>query len=152
MRRIAIAAIVLALNIPRLDAAELWDFIKVGKNFEKGPKWDAKNGKAAVEISNGRIEIRIAYAASVKPDALDKLGSESIKITGTLGPDQIIRATCTFLNTDTRPVKLTGRYTARDELQIWDDKRKIVTQREIVFSYPSNAEFFGLLKQDIRDE
>jgi hypothetical protein len=87
----------------------------------------------------------------LKPEAPDKLGYESIKISGTLGSDGMIRATCTFVDTDANPVKLTGRYVARDELQIWGSKRKIVTQREIVFSHPPNFEFFGFLKQDARD-
>jgi hypothetical protein len=88
----------------------------------------------------------------LKGDTPDKLGHESIKISGTLGPDNSIQATCVFLDTDANPVKVTGRYITRDELQIWGEKRKIVTQKEIVFSHPPNFEFFGLLRQDTRDE
>jgi hypothetical protein len=133
-------------------ASELWDFIRVGKNFVKGPKWESRSGKALVEVTKGQINIRVSYSVDQMSDASDKLGYESIKISGTLASDNSIQATCVFLDTDASPVKLTGRYITRDELQIWGEKRKIVTQKEIVFSHPPNFEFFGFLRQDARDE
>jgi len=139
-------------SIPRGSAAELWDFIRVGKNFVAGPKWQSRSGRATIQMKDGRIDIQVSYADDLKDNAPDQLGYKSIKISGTLGSDGIIRATCTFLDTDAGPVKLTGRYITRDELQIWGEKRKIVTQKEIVFSHPPNFEFFGFLKQDARDE
>jgi hypothetical protein len=139
-------------SVPRAKAAELWDFVRVGKNFVKGPKWESRSGKALVEFGKDQINIRVSYSDDLKSEASDKLGHESIKISGTLAADNSIQATCVFLDTDAKPVKLTGRYITRDQLQIWGEKRKIVTQKEIVFSHPPNFEFFGFLRQDARDE
>jgi hypothetical protein len=142
----------LVASIPNAQAAELWDFVEVGKNVVKGPTWESRRGKAVVEVKKGQINIRVSYSDDLKSDAPDKLGRESIKISGKLGPDNSIQATCVFLDTDANPVKLTGRYITREDLQIWGEKRKIVTEKEIVFSHPPNFEFFGFLRQDARDE
>jgi hypothetical protein len=145
-------AIALMVSVPAAKAAELWDFVQVGKNFVKGPKWESRNGKALIEIQKGRINIRASYLEGPSNDAPDKLTHEAIKISGTLASDNSIQATCIFLDTDANPVKLSGQYITRDELQIWGEKRKIITQKEIVFSHPPNFEFFGFLRQDARDE
>jgi len=142
----------LVAGVCSVHAAELWDFIKVGKNVVKGPTWESRSGKAVVEVKKGQINIRVSYSDDLKSDAPDKLGRESIKISGKLGSDNSIQAICVFLDTDANPVKLTGRYMTREELEIWGDKRKIVTEKEIVFSHPPNFEFFGFLRQDARDE
>ena len=112
-------------GIPEGNAAELWDFIRVGKNFVARPKWESRSGKAAVQVKDGHIEIQVSYADDLKGNVPDQLGYTAIKISGTLGSDGIIRATCTFLDTDANPVKLTGRYITRDELQAWGEKRKV---------------------------
>ncbi|WOH69046.1 hypothetical protein [Bradyrhizobium sp. BWA-3-5] len=151
----ALALLVIAAliaGIPRGNAAELWDFIRVGKSFVAGPKWQPRSGKAAIQMKDGRVDIQASYTDDLKDSAPGQLGYVSIKISGTLGSDGIVRATCTFPDTDASPIKLTGRYVTRDELQIWGEKRKLVTQREVVFSHPPNFEFFGFLKQDARDE
>ena len=145
-------ALALMASIPGAKASELWDVIRVGKNFVNGPKWESRSRKALVDISKGQINVRVFYSDDQKRDASDNLGSETIKISGTLTSDNSIQATCVFLDTDASPVKLTGRYLTRDERQIWGEKRKIVTQKEIVFSHPPNFEFYGLLRQDARDE
>jgi hypothetical protein len=142
----------LVVNIPNAQAAELWDFIKVGKNFEKGVKWESQSGKAVVEIKKGQINIRVSYSDDSQSVGPDTLGYVSIKISGKLAPDNSIQATCVFLDTDANPVKLTGRYITREDLQIWGEKRKIVTEKEIVFSHPPNYGFFGFIRQDARDE
>src|SRR5262249_10226562 len=83
---------------------------------------------------------------SGSPDAI------AIVISGTVDADHNIKATCTFPNTDASPFQLRGRYTMRDDLQMWGTKRKIVTHKEIVFTHPPNREFFGFLGRDVRDE
>jgi hypothetical protein len=55
-------AIALMASIPSVKAAELWDFIRVGKNFLKGPTWQSRSGKAVVEIGKGQINIRVTYS------------------------------------------------------------------------------------------
>ncbi|RXT45101.1 hypothetical protein B5V03_21350 [Bradyrhizobium betae] len=145
-------AMILATGIPRAEAAELWDFIRVGKSFASGPKWVPKGGKGEVAFRGSKIELRVFDAADSGEAAPDQLGRETIRIVGTLGSDRTIQATCTFLETDANPLKITGRYISRDEVQTWGDKRKIVTQSEIVFPHPPNFEFFGFLRQFARDE
>jgi len=152
MRRIFLVVAGLMATIPSARAAELWEFIRVGKSFAERPKWDSRSGKAAVEVKNGRIDIRVSFSDDQDSSAPDKPGYESIKIVGILGSDNSIQATCTFPGTDRNPAKITGRYITRDDVEIWGQKRKIVTQREIVFSHPPNFEFFGFLKKDARDE
>jgi len=139
-------------NIPNARAAELWDFIEVGKNVQSEVKWESRTGKAVVEIKKGQISIRVSYSGDSKSLGPDTLGYVSIQISGKLASDNSIQATCRFLDTDANPVKLTGRYITRDELQIWGEKRKIVTEKEIVFSHPPNYQFFGFLRQDARDQ
>jgi hypothetical protein len=39
-------AVVFLTAIPRIEAAELWDFMKVGKDYKAAPKWEALSGKA----------------------------------------------------------------------------------------------------------
>jgi hypothetical protein len=152
MRRVIFIAVALMASIASVQAAELWDFISVGKSFVAEPKWEARSGKAQVELRGDQLEIRVFYPTDARSSVSEKLGDARITISGTLGADRTIRATCTFLDTDRNPVKLTGQYTTRSDLQIWGEKRKIVTIKEIVFSHPPNSEFFGLLARDIRDE
>jgi hypothetical protein len=152
MRLALVLALVLMMSIPGAKSAELWDFIRVGKNLASGPKWEPRSGKAEVEFKGDQIEIRVSYTDDLESGAPNKLGHESIRISGTLGPNGSVRATCIFLGTDRKPFKLTGQLILRDELQIWGEKRKIVTQKELVFSHPPNFEFFGFLGKEARDE
>ena len=116
--RIFLLAIVLKASIPSTKADELWDFIRVGKNVVKGPKWESRSGKALVEIRKDRIDVHVSYSDDSKSDVSDKLGYEAMRISGTLASDNSIHAKYIFLDTDANPVKLTGRYLTRDELQI----------------------------------
>jgi len=141
-------AFLLVTGISRLEAAELWDFIQVRTNYAAAPKWETRNGKARVEFQGNRIEIRAYYDGYIS----DAPGDASIVISGTLDPDHGIKAKYTLLNSDARPVELTGRYMTREELQIWGTKRKIVTRKEIVFAHPPNSEFFGFLGRGVRDD
>jgi hypothetical protein len=135
--------VVFLTAIPRIEAAELWDFMKVGKDYRAAPKWEALSGKAQVEIQAGRIKISAYYNARMNP---------AIEISGTLGVDGVIRATCTILATDANPFQLIGRYITRREPIIAGNKRRIVTLQEIVFPHPPNSDFYGFLSREIRDE
>lgn len=144
--------IILMAGAPQAEAAELWKFIKVRSNFSEKPKWDTIAGKAQVRFNGDRIEIVVYYDSDFNGGAPDKLPYPRIKISGRLGADGSIKATHTVIDTDTNPVNLTGRYVARSDQQIWGAKRKVVTHKEIVFSYPQSSEFIGLLADDVRDE
>ena len=152
MRIVLLLVMVLAMGVARAEAAELWDFIKVGKSLVSGPKWAPRSGKAEIVFQGNKIDIRVFYTDDPGGAVPDQLGREAIRIVGTLGSDRTIQATCTFVDTNANPLKITGRYISRDEVQIWGDKRKIVTQSEIVFPHPPNFEFFGFLRQVARDE
>jgi hypothetical protein len=65
--------------IPRSDAAEIWDYVRVGKDFVNEPRWAARQGKARVDIRGDRIEIRIDYT-----DADDGMGKGAVAIVGTI--------------------------------------------------------------------
>ena len=138
-------------GIPSAKAAELWDFIKVGINYT-GPKWEALGGKAQIQFKGDKIEILVYYDGDMDSKAPGKLPDPRMKISGTLGADHIIRATSTLLDSDANPVKVTGHYTTRSDLQTWGDKRKIVTYKEIVFSHPPNPQILGFLGEEDRDE
>jgi hypothetical protein len=152
VRKILVFAVAFAASIPHVSAAELWAFIRVGKNYVAGPKWETQSGKAQVQFNGDQISIRVFYTSDARGSAPDRLGDARIEINGTLGSDHIIRATYTLLDTDRRPVKLTGQYVTRSDLEIWGEKRKIVTTKEIVFSHPPNSEFLGFLGEGVRDE
>jgi hypothetical protein len=137
----------LVLVTDHTKAAELWDFIKVGKDYSKtAPEWEARGGKAQIEIQAGHLKIRAYY------DDDPKKAHPEIEISGSVGADGAIKATCTILGTDANPFQLSGRYITRRELQIWGEKRKIVTHKEIVFPHPPNSDFYGFLSFDARDE
>jgi len=138
---LVLASLFLA-SISQLQAAEPWDFIRVGRDTATAPKWNVRSGKAEVAFRGNHIDIRVPSSEDQGP----------IAITGTVDPDGAIEATYTSLNTDAAPLHLRGRYMTRDELQIWGTKRKIVTQREIVFTHPPNRDFLGFLGRDVRDE
>jgi hypothetical protein len=145
------AAFVAAMS--RSEAADLWDFIRVGQNYASSPKWEVRTGKAQVEIRGDQIEIRASYNDTANNDALpDLVNNVSIVIRGTLGIDHTIKATCTFLNTDANPIPLNGRYLMRTDSQTWGTKRKIIAFKEVVFPHPPNREFLGFLARDVRDE
>ena len=149
INRVLVFVVAFMANVSRIEAAELWDFIRVGKNYVAEPKWVARSGKAEVEIHGNHIEIRAYY----NDDAIGgKLGPASISISGTLAKDRTINATCRVLDTDTNPFQLRGNYITRDDLQIWGTKRKIVIYKEIVFPRPPNTDFWGFLREDVRDE
>jgi hypothetical protein len=135
------------VEIPRVGAAEQWDYIRVGRNSLAEPKWVTRNGKAQIEIRGDHIQIHVDYA-----DSADGLSRAAVAIVGTIGADHIITASCTFLNTDAAPIQLNGHYSIRNDRQIWGEKRKVVTYREIVFSHSATIYFLGFLTRDVRDE
>jgi hypothetical protein len=140
------AALVMA-GLPPAGAAEPWDYVRVSRDDRAAPKWISRHGKAQVDIRGDRLEIRIAYT-----DADDGLSHGAVMIAGTIGRDHTINATGTFLNTDANPIQMTGRYLSRHDLEMWGEKQKIVTSREIVFPHPPNTQFWGFLARDVRDE
>jgi hypothetical protein len=152
MKRALFLAMALMISIPSAKADERWDFIKVKSNYAAAPKWEAESGKAQIQITGDKIEILVYYDSDADSSAPDKPPYPRIKISGTLGADRIIKATFTLLDTDANPAKITGRYITRSEPQIWGEKRKIVTHKEIVFPHPPNFEFLGFLGQEVRDE
>jgi hypothetical protein len=138
-------------GVSRIEAAEPWDFIRVGKSNTAVPKWEPRSGKAQIEIQGNHIEIH-AYYTDGGVGSNGELGPGSVVINGTLGKDRTINATGTILNTDANPFQLRGKYITRDDLEIWGTKRKIVTHKEIVFPRPPNGDFWGFLNEDVRDE
>lgn len=143
-----LAAVLVAVVSPAV-AADLWEFVQVGRGNQAKPTWAVHTGKAQVDDDGRRIEIFAFYDGD---DASDPRNSARIVIRGTINPDHTIQATATLLNTDANPLKLSGRYTARTEHETWGTVRKIVTYKEIVFSRPPNAEFLGFLGSEVRDE
>ncbi len=144
MKALFFAVALLTAVLP-VAAAELWDFIQVGKDYRAEPKWEARAGKAQVEIQAGHLKINAYYNDNPRM-------SPAIEISGTLSADGAIKATYTLLNTDANPLQLSGRYITRRELEMWGTKRKIVTFQEIVFPSPPNRDFVGLLGRGVRDE
>jgi hypothetical protein len=144
---VLLLSIMLTLTIPRVAAAELWNYIRVEKDYRADPQWVARNGKARVEIRGNHIEIRIDYA-----DTEDSLDKAAVKIVGTIRVDNTVNATCTFMDTDTSPIQLNGRYFTRNDLQIWGVKRKLIKYEEIVFSRSANIDFLGVVTREVRDE
>jgi hypothetical protein len=145
LTRAFLFAVVFLTAIPGIEAAELWDFVKVGKDLTAAPRWEARSGKAEVEIQAGHVKISAYYNDNPRMNP-------AIEISGTLGANGVIKATCTILNTDATPFQLSGRFVTRRDLQIWGTKRKIVTLQEIVFSHPPNSDFYGFLSKEVRDE
>jgi hypothetical protein len=139
--------IALTVEVPRATAAEVWDYIRVGKDYMAEPKWAVRSGKAQVEIHGDQVEIHIDYT-----DAADRLGKAAVAIVGTIRSDHTIKASCTFLGTDAAPIQLDGHYSIRHDLQIWGEKRKIITYKEMVFFPSANISFLGFLTKDVRDE
>jgi hypothetical protein len=64
-RALFFAVALMAIN-PGARAAELWDFIRVGKNYQSAPKWEARSGKAQVDLKGDQIEIRV-YTRKIRP-------------------------------------------------------------------------------------
>jgi hypothetical protein len=145
---VALAIALLAVSGPAA-AAELWEFVRVGKGNQPKPAWVVHAGKAQVEDDGRRIEIFAYYDGD---DASGSRDSARIVIRGSINPDHTIQATGTLLNTDATPWKLSGHYTARTEHETWGTVRKTVTYKEIVFSRLPNAEFLGFLGREARDE
>lgn len=144
----ALAAALFAAASPAA-AADLWEFVQVGRGDQAKPAWAVHAGKAQVEDDGRRVEIFAYYDGD---DASGPRNSARIAIRGTINPDHTIQATGTLLNTDASPWKLTGRYTARTEHETWGTARKTVIYKEIVFSRPPNAVFLGFLGREVRDE
>jgi hypothetical protein len=132
-------------------SSELWDFVRVTKDFRAAPKWDSRAGKADVQIRGSQIEIR-AYYGTDGEHANGTVDQSDVAITGTLAADGSIIAKCTFLNTDANPVQLAGRYITRTEAQIWGDRPKRITYKELVFPRPPNADFWGFIGRDVADD
>jgi hypothetical protein len=137
---------------PRAEAADLWEFVQVGKGSQSKPTWSVHNGKAEIEDDGQRLLIFAYYNEDNADGRANPRDIARILIRGTIAPDHTIQATSTLLNTDAHPSKLTGRYTVRTEHETWGAVRKTVTYKEIVFSRPPNAEFIGFLGRDVRDE
>lgn len=134
-----------------VQSAELWDFIHVGKNFETAPRWDPRRGKADVQIRGSNIEIHAYYGPDAEREHKENLQSH-VEITGTMATDGSISAKCVLLGTDVSPIKLTGRYITRTEEQIWGDRHKRITYKELVFPRLPNAEFWGFIGRDVADK
>jgi hypothetical protein len=137
------------LACSQLQAKELWDFIWVGQDHKEGPKWVARDGKAEVVFRGTHVTIYATY--SDWNSTLDPSSDPSIVIDGELGPNSRIRATCSFPGTDRNPVKLTGQYTTRSDIEFHGPNKKVVTHKEIVFPHPPNFEHMGFLSKDVRD-
>jgi hypothetical protein len=105
MNRVLFLLIALIVEMPGVGAAELWDYVQVGKNYVAEPKWATRSGKAQVEIGGDRIEIRVGYS-----DAADGLTRAAAFIAGTIQADHTVKARCTFVNTDAIPIQLSGHY------------------------------------------
>jgi hypothetical protein len=136
----------------RAEAAELWEFVRVGKGNQSEPTWSVHNGKAQVEDDGQRLTIFAYYNEDDTNGRANPGDIARIVIRGTIAPDHTIQATSTLLNTDAHPAKLTGRYTVRTEHETWGAVRKTVIYKEIVFGRPPNPEFIGFLNRDVRDE
>ncbi|WP_407159394.1 hypothetical protein [Bradyrhizobium sp. STM 3557] len=134
-----------------VQAAELWDFIRVGKDLRAAPRWDARVGRADVQIRGSQIEILAYYRPDGENTAAETGDHPDIAISGRLSADGSVFAKCKFLNTDANPVQLTGRYITRSETQIWGDRHKKITYKELVFPRPPNADFWGFISRDVAD-
>ncbi len=135
-----------------LRSTELSDFIRVGRDFRAEPRWTPRTGKADVQIRGSEIEIRAHYRTDDEQTPPEAVDQPDVAITGTLGANGSVNAKCTFLNTDAIPVQLTGRYITRTETQIWGDRRKSVTYKEVVFPRPPNADFWGFVGRHVADQ
>ena len=151
-RMFLMISMLLMMSICRVEANELWDFVRVGKGVESKPRWDVQNGKAQIELKGGRIEILAYYNGDDEGGLADIRRIAKIDIRGTIDASGVIKATHTLLHTDATPIQVTGRYTTRTERETWGAVRKIVTYKEIVFSYFPDRRFLGFLGRDVRDE
>lgn len=136
----------------RAEAADLWEFVQVGKDYQSKPTWSVHNGKAEIEDDGQHLAIFAYYNEDNADGRANPRDIARIVIRGTIAPDHTIQATSTVLNTDAHPSKLTGRYTVRTAHETWGTARKTVTYKEIVFGHPPNAEFIAFLSRDARDE
>jgi hypothetical protein len=66
--RVLLLSMALIVGVPRIGAAELWDYLRVGKDYGRSP-WAARSGKAQVEIRGDHVEIRVDYADANKGQA-----------------------------------------------------------------------------------
>lgn len=109
-------------------------------------------GRAQIEDDGQHIEIFAYYDGDDANGRSNPRDIARIVISGTIGPDRTIQATAKLLNTDKGPWKLSGRYTVRTEHEAWGTVRKIVVYKEIVFGRAADAEFFGFLGREVRNE
>ncbi len=86
INRVLFLSMALIVGVPRVGAAELWDYLRVGKDYVAEPKWAARSGKA-------QVEIRVDYA-----DATDGFGKAAVAIVGTIRADHTIKASCTLFH------------------------------------------------------
>jgi hypothetical protein len=103
-------------------------------------------------LNGDRIEILACYDGDAEAASADIRRIARIAIRGTIAPSGTIKATYSMLGTDAGPAQVTGRYTARTEHEMWGRTRKVVTYKEIVFSYFPNRKFLGFLGKEARDQ
>jgi hypothetical protein len=144
--------VLFALASFRTEAAELWEFVQVGKSNQVKPTWVVHAGKAQIEEDGRHLEIFAYYDGDDANGRSNPRDIARMVISGTIGSDRTIEATATLLNTDRSPWKVSGRYVVRTEHEIWGGIRKVVTYKEIIFGHPPNAESLGFLGRDVRDE
>jgi hypothetical protein len=144
---------VLGIGVDPIRAAELWQFVQVEMGVNDAKQgWAVQNGKAQVELNGDRIEILAYYDGDAEAASADIHRIARIAIRGTIAPSGTIKATYSRLGTDAGPAQVTGRYTARTEHEVWGTTRKVVTHKEIVFSYFPNRKFLGFLGKEARDQ
>jgi len=147
-----LAAGLLALVGFRVEASEIWEFVQVGKGNQGRPTWATHIGKAQIEEDGRHLEIFAYFDGDAANGRGHPRDIARLIVRGTIEPDHTIQATGIWQNTDRSPLKLIGRYILRTEHETWGSVRKVVTYQEIVFGHPPNAEFFGFLSREVRDE
>ena len=153
LEAVLVAIAVLGIGVGPSKAAELWQFVQVEQGVTDAKHgWAVQNGKAQVELKGDRIEILAYYDGDAEAASADIRRIARIAIRGTIAPSGTIKATYSRLGTDASPAEVTGRYTARTEHEIWGTTRKVVTHKEIVFSYFPNRKFLGFLGKEVRDQ
>jgi hypothetical protein len=153
LEAILVGIAVLGIGAGPIKAAELWQFVQVGPGVNDAVQgWAVEKGKAQVGLNGDRIEILAYYDGDAEAASTDIRRIARIAIRGTIAPSGTIKATFSRLGTDAGPAQVTGRYTARTEHETWGTSRKVVTYKEIVFSYLPNRTFLGFLGKEARDQ
>ena len=153
LEAILVGIVILGIGVGPIKAAELWQFVQVEPGVNNAKQgWAVQNGKAQVELNGDRIEILAYYDGDADAASADIGRVARIAIRGRLAPSGTIKATYSKLGTDAGPAEVTGRYTARTEHETWGTTRKVVTYKEVVFSYLPNRKFLGFLGKEARDQ